>query len=234
MGSIKNKIIFCFICLIFYTALSLSFYLIPFNSEVLGIITIFCTTIFSIFFILPAFLYSPIYSIVIGILYYIFFRLFEIIRMFTILDSTPVTLMYMMIQSAFGIIINVIGIILTCLTIYFIKNYIKNNGIDFNINMALITALIIAFIKFVISGLSFSSFFFSFIINNITINNDLIIQQIISYVVSVVCTFIAVMISYFIYMGIKDKAFFSNMNNLNNENNENNLNKDSDVNIVNE
>ncbi|WP_297203746.1 NADH:ubiquinone oxidoreductase [uncultured Brachyspira sp.] len=230
MGSIKNKIIFCFICLIFYTALSLSFYLIPFNSEVLGIITIFCTTIFSIFFILPAFLYSPIYSIVIGILYYIFFRLFEIIRMFTILDSTPVTLMYMMIQSAFGIIINVIGIILTCLTIYFIKNYIKNKGID----MALITALIIAFIKFVISGLSFSSFFFSFIINNITINNDLIIQQIISYVVSVVCTFIAVMISYFIYMGIKDKAFFSNMNNLNNENNENNLNKDSDVNIVNE
>ena len=230
MGSIKNKIIFCFICLIFYTALSLSFYLIPFNSEVLGIITIFCTTIFSIFFILPAFLYSPIYSIVIGILYYIFFRLFEIIRMFTILDSTPVTLMYMMIQSAFGIIINVIGIILTCLTIYFIKNYIKNKGID----MALITALIIAFIKFVISGLSFSSFFFSFIINNITINNDLIIQQIISYVVSVVCTFIAVMISYFIYMGIKDKAFFSNMYNLNNENNENNLNKDSDVNIVNE
>ena len=230
MGSIKNKIIFCFICLIFYTALSLSFYLIPFNSEVLGIITIFCTTIFSIFFILPAFLYSPIYSIVIGILYYIFFRLFEIIRVFTTLDSTPVTLMYMMIQSAFGIIINVIGIILTCLTIYFIKNYIKNKGID----MALITALIIAFIKFVISGLSFSSFFFSFIINNITINNDLIIQQIISYVVSVVCTFIAVMISYFIYMGIKDKAFFSNMNNLNNENNENNLNKDSDVNIVNE
>ena len=215
MADIKNKIIFSFLCLIFYTALSLSFYLIPFDSKVLGIIAIFCTTIFSVFFILPAFLYSPIYSIVIGILYYIFFRLFEIIRMFTILDSTPVTLIYMIFQSIFGIIINIAGIILSCLTIYFIKNYIKNKGIDFNISMALITALIIAFIRFVINGLTFSSFFFSFIKNNITINNDIIIQQIVTYIVSVVGTFIAVMISYFIYMNVKDKPFFAN--NLNND-----------------
>ncbi|PPS22762.1 hypothetical protein DJ52_02955, partial [Brachyspira murdochii] len=116
MVNVKNKIIFSFVCLIFYTALSLSFYLIPFDSKVLGIIAIFCTTIFSVFFILPAFLYSPIYSIVIGILYYIFFRLFEIIRVFTTLDSTPVTLIYMIFQSIFGIIINIAGIILTCLT----------------------------------------------------------------------------------------------------------------------
>ncbi|WP_300752825.1 NADH:ubiquinone oxidoreductase [uncultured Brachyspira sp.] len=217
MINAKNRIIFSFLCLIFYTALSLSFYLIPFNSEVLGIIAIFCTAIFSVFFILPAFLYSPIYSIVIGILYYIFFRLFEIIRMFTILDSTPVTLMYMMIQSALGIIVNIAGIILTCLTIYFMKMYIKKKGIDFNISMALITALIIAFIRFVINGLTFSSFFFSFIKNNITINNDIIIQQIVTYVVSVVCTFMAVMISYFIYIKIKDKPFFANTNNLNND-----------------
>ena len=140
MADIKNKIIFSFLCLIFYTALSLSFYLIPFDSKVLGIIAIFCTTIFSVFFILPAFLYSPIYSIVIGILYYIFFRLFEIIRMFTILDSTPVTLIYIMLQSVFGIIINIVGIVLTCLTIYFVKKYIKNKCTNFNINMALITA----------------------------------------------------------------------------------------------
>ena len=217
MADIKNKIIFSFLCLIFYTALSLSFYLIPFDSKVLGIIAIFCTTIFSVFFILPAFLYSPIYSIVIGILYYIFFRLFEIIRMFTILDSTPVTLIYMILQSVFGIIMNVIGIILTCLTIYFMKMYIKKKDINFNISIALITALIIAFIRFVINGLNFSSFFFSFIKNNITINNDIIIQQIVTYVVSVVCTFIAVMISYFIYIKIKDKAFFANTNNLNND-----------------
>ena len=215
MINVKNRIIFSFVCLIFYTALSLSFYLIPFDSKVLGIIAIFCTTIFSVFFILPAFLYSPIYSIVIGILYYIFFRLFEIIRMFTILDSTPVTLIYMIFQSIFGIIINIAGIILSCLTIYFIKNYIKNKGIDFNISMALITALIIAFIRFVINGLNFSSFFFSFIKNNITINNDIIIQQIVTYIVSVVGTFIAVMISYFIYMNVKDKPFFAN--NLNND-----------------
>ncbi|ADG72160.1 hypothetical protein [Brachyspira murdochii] len=215
MVNVKNKIIFSFLCLIFYTALSLSFYLIPFNSEVLSIIAIFCTTIFSVFFILPAFLYSPIYSIVIGILYYIFFRLFEIIKVFTTLDSTSVTLIYMIFQSVFGIIINISGIILTCLTIYFIKNYIKNKGIDFNISMALITALIIAFIRFVINGLTFSSFFFSFIKNNITINNDIIIQQIISYVISVVCTFMAVIISYFIYMKVKDKPFFAN--NLNND-----------------
>ena len=215
MINVKNRIIFSFVCLIFYTALSLSFYLIPFDSKVLGIIAIFCTTIFSVFFILPAFLYSPIYSIVIGILYYMFFRLFEIIRVFTILDSTPVTLIYMIFQSIFGIIINIAGIILSCLTIYFIKNYIKNKGIDFNISMALITALIIAFIRFVINGLNFSSFFFSFIKNNITINNDIIIQQIVTYIVSVVGTFIAVMISYFIYMNVKDKPFFAN--NLNND-----------------
>ena len=215
MINVKNRIIFSFVCLIFYTALSLSFYLIPFDSKVLGIIAIFCTTIFSVFFILPAFLYSPIYSIVIGILYYMFFRLFEIIRVFTILDSTPVTLIYMIFQSIFGIIINIAGIILSCLTIYFIKNYIKNKGIDFNISMALITALIIAFIRFVINGLTFSSFFFSFIKNNITINNDIIIQQIVTYIVSVVGTFIAVMISYFIYMNVKDKPFFAN--NLNND-----------------
>ncbi|MBW5410819.1 NADH:ubiquinone oxidoreductase [Brachyspira hampsonii] len=216
MVNVKNKIIFSFVCLIFYTALSLSFYLIPFNSEALGIIAIFCTTIFSIFFILPAFLYSPIYSIVIGILYYIFFRLFEIIKLFTTLYSTPVTLMYMIFQSIVGIIINIAGIILTCLTIYFMKMYIKNKGIDFNINMALITSLIIAFIRFVISGLTFSSFFFNYLKNGTIINNDLIIQQIISYVISVVCTFIAVIVSYFIYMKIKDKAFFANTNNLNN------------------
>ena len=216
MGSIKNKIIFSFLCLILYTALSLVFYLIPFNSKVLGIIGIICTTIFSVFFLLPAFLYSPVYSIVIGILYYMFFRMFEIIRIFTALDSTPVTLIYLIFQSALGIIMSVICIILTCLTIYFMKKYIKNKGTNFNINMALITALIIAFIKFVISGISFSSFFVSFIMNKISISNDLIIQQIVTYVISVIVTFIAVMISYFIYIKIKDKPFFSNMNNLNN------------------
>ena len=217
MGSIKNKIIFSFLCLILYTALSLVFYLIPFNSKVLGIIGIICTTIFSVFFLLPAFLYSPVYSIVIGILYYMFFRMFEIIKLFTTLDSTPVTLIYIMLQSALGIIMNVIGIILTCLTIYFMKKYIKNKGLNFNINMALITALIIAFIRFVVSGISLSSFFLNFfVINKIYISNDLIIQQIVTYVVSVIVTFIAVMISYFIYINIKDKPFFSNMNNLNN------------------
>ena len=215
MANIKNKVIFSFLCLIFYTALSLSFYLIPFNSKVLSIIAVICAAIFSIFFLLPAFLYSPVYSIVIAILHYMFFRLFEIIRMFTILDSTPVTSIYIMLQSALGIIMNVIGIILTCLTIYFMKKYIKNKGLNFNINMALITALIIAFIRFVINGLTFSSFFFSFIKNNITINNDIIIQQIVTYIVSVVGTFIAVMISYFIYMNVKDKPFFAN--NLNND-----------------
>ena len=146
-----------------------------------------------------------------------FFRLFEIIRMFTILDSTPVTSIYIMLQSALGIIMNVICIILTCLTIYFMKKYIKNKGLNFNINMALITALIIAFIRFVVSGISLSSFFLNFfVINKIYISNDLIIQQIVTYVVSVIVTFIAVMISYFIYIKIKDKPFFSNMNNLNN------------------
>ena len=216
MANIKNKVIFSFLCLILYTALSLVFYLIPFNSKVLGIIGIICTTIFSVFFLLPAFLYSPVYSIVIGILYYMFFRMFEIIKLFTTLDSTPVTLIYIMLQSALGIIMNVIGIILTCLTIYFMKKYLKNKGVDFNINMALTTALIIAFIRFVISGISFSSFFVSFIMNKIPISNELIIQQIVIYVVSVIVTFIAVMISYFIYINIKDKPFFSNMNNLNN------------------
>lgn len=220
MANIKNKVIFSFLCLIFYTALSLSFYLIPFNSKVLSIIAVICAAIFSVFFLLPAFLYSPVYSIVIAILHYMFFRLFEIIRMFTILDSTPVTLIYIMLQSALGIIMNVIGIILTCLTIYFMKKYIKNKGLNFNINMALITALIIAFIRFVVSGISLSSFFLYFVINKIPISNDLIIQQIVTYVISVIVTFIAVMISYFIYMKIKDKAFF--VNNLNN--NENILN----------
>ena len=211
MGSIKNKIIFSFLCLIFYTALSLSFYLIPFNSKVLGIIAITFITIFSVFFILPAFLYSPAYSIIIGILHYMFFRLFEIIKIFTALDSTPVTLIYIMLQSVFGIIINIVGIVLTCLTIYFVKKYIKNKCTNFNINMALITAGIITFIKFIVSAFNFSSFFFYFMVNNITINNDLIIQQFISNVVSIIFTFIAVMISYFIYIKIKDKAFFSDV-----------------------
>ena len=217
MANIKNKVIFSFLCLIFYTALSLSFYLIPFNSKVLSIIAVICAAIFSIFFLLPAFLYSPVYSIVIAILHYMFFRLFEIIKLFTSLDSTPVTLIYIMLQSAFGIIINIVGIVLTCLTIYFVKKYIKNKCTNFNINMALITALIIAFIRFVVSGISLSSFFLNFfVINKIYISNDLIIQQIVTYVISVIVTFIAVMISYFIYINIKDKPFFSNMNNLNN------------------
>ncbi|MEI0700985.1 NADH:ubiquinone oxidoreductase [Brachyspira intermedia] len=208
MANIKNKVIFSFLCLIFYTALSLSFYLIPFNSKVLSIIAVICAAIFSIFFLLPAFLYSPVYSIVIAILHYMFFRLFEIIKLFTSLDSTPVTLIYIMLQSAFGIIINIVGIVLTCLTIYFVKKYIKNKCTNFNINMALITAGIITFIKFIVSAFNFSSFFFYFMVNNITINNDLIIQQFISNVVSIIFTFIAVMISYFIYIKIKDKAFF--------------------------
>ena len=99
-----------------------------------------------------------------------------------------------MLQSALGIIMNVIGIILTCLTIYFMKKYIKNKGLNFNINMALTTALIIAFIRFVVSGISLSSFFLNFfVINKIYISNDLIIQQIVTYVISVIVTFIAVM-----------------------------------------
>lgn len=211
MGNIKNKIIFCFICLIFYTALSLSFYLIPFNAKVLSIIAITCTTIFSVFFILPAFLYSPVYSIIIGVLHYILFRMFEIIRIFTTLDSKPVTLIYLIFQSAFSIIINIVGIVLTCLTIYFVKKYIKSKGTNFNINIALITAGIITFIKFIVSAFNFSSFFFSLMVNNITINNDLIIQQFISNAVGIIFTFIAVMISYFIYIKIKDKPFFSDV-----------------------
>ena len=149
--------------------------------------------------------------------------MFEIIKIFTKLDSTPVTLIYLIFQSAFGIIINIVGIVLTCLTIYFVKKYIKNKCTDFNINMALITAGIITFIKFIVSAFNFSSFFFYFMVNNITINNDLIIQQLIANVVSVIFTFIAVMISYFIYMKIKEKAFFAN--NLNKENNVNNINE---------
>ena len=45
MANIKNKVIFSFLCLIFYTALSLSFYLIPFNSKVLSIIDSCSTSI---------------------------------------------------------------------------------------------------------------------------------------------------------------------------------------------
>lgn len=224
MGNIQNRIIFSFLCLVFYTALSLPFYLIPFDFKVLNIIASACTAIFSVFLILPAFLYSPIYSIVIGILYYIFFRLLELIKIIYIIyteDYSHISFIYMIFQNAFNIFINVFFIVLICLAIYFVKKYIKNKGIDFNINTALITACIIAFIKFIDGAFNISSFFFTFMINHMHINYYVIIYQFIYYIISIVFTFIAVMISYFIYMMIKDKPFFSDINNLNKVNNVN-------------
>ncbi|WP_300365607.1 NADH:ubiquinone oxidoreductase [Brachyspira sp.] len=225
MGNIQNRIIFSFLCLVFYTALSLPFYLIPFDFKVLNIIASACTAIFNVFFIIPAFLYSPIYSIAICVLYHIFLTFIDFIRIFYILNHMQGNLLYMIIQNAFVTIINIVGIILTCLTIYFVKKYIKNKGINFNINMALITAYIIVFIKFIVNAFNFSLFFFSLMVNNISINYDIIIYRLIHYTISIIFTFISVIVSYFIYIKIKDKPFFSDINNLNKVNNVINVNR---------
>ncbi|CRF31848.1 unnamed protein product [Brachyspira suanatina] len=74
MVSIKNKIIFYFICFVLYMACSF----LPFLKSF---------TLLKIFFILPGFLYTSVYSIGIGIASYIFLLVFSIIKLLPYLNS---------------------------------------------------------------------------------------------------------------------------------------------------
>ena len=233
MNSKKNRIIFSFICFVLYIACSFVPFLRSFN-------------LLKIFFILPAFLYAPVYSIGIGIASYVFLLVLSIIKLLPYLNNLVLVFLQTALRNSANVLINILFVVLASLVIYFFKKRALKKGIDINIGMALIIAVIITFLESIVST------FYLLIYSGYSVSdyNTIIMDHSFFYINSMIFTFIAVIVSYFIYMKIKDKAFFTNnLNNnendqnnddnqnneniLNNENNDNNLNKENNVNNIN-
>ena len=214
MNSKKNRIIFSFICFVVYIACSFVPFLRSFN-------------LLKIFFILPAFLYAPVYSIGIGIASYIFLLVLSIIKLLPYLDNLLLVFLQNALRNSANVLINILFVVLASLIIYFFKKRASKKGIDISISIALIIAVIISFLELIVSVFNI------LIISNLSAyfegkSNIDVMNHSYFYIISMMFTFIAVIVSYFIYIKIKDKPFFSNMNNLNNDNNlikENNINK---------
>ena len=214
MNSKKNKIIFSFICFVLYTACSF----VPFLKSF---------TLLKVFFILPAFLYAPVYSIGIGIASYVFLLIFSIIKFLPYLNKLLLVFFQIILRNSANVLINILFVVLASLIIYFFKKRASKKGIDISISIALIIAVIISFLELIVSV------FNTLIISNLSAyfegkSNIDVMNHSYFYIISMIFTFIAVIVSYFIYIKIKYKPFFSNMNNLNNDNNlikENNINK---------
>ena len=219
MNSKKNRIIFSFICFVLYIACSFVPFLRSFN-------------LLKIFFILPAFLYAPVYSIGIGIASYIFLLVLSIIKLLPYLNNLVLVFLQTALRNSANILINILFVVLASLVIYFFKKRALKKGIDINISMALIIAVIISFLELIVSVFNI------LIISNLSAyfegkSKIDVMNHSYFYIISMIFTFIAVIVSYFIYMKIKDKAFFANNLNIN-ENDENNLNKENNVDNINE
>lgn len=216
MNSKKNRIIFSFICVVLYIACSFVPFLRSFN-------------LLKIFFILPAFLYAPVYSIGIGIASYIFLLVLSIIKLLPYLNNLVLVFLQTALRNSANILINILFVVLASLVIYFFKKRALKKGIDINISMALIIAVIITFLESIVS----TFYLLIYSKDNVSNYNTIIMEHSFFYINSMIFTFIAVIVSYFIYMKIKDKAFFANNLNIN-ENDENNLNKENNVDNINE
>ncbi|MEI0697768.1 NADH:ubiquinone oxidoreductase [Brachyspira intermedia] len=216
MNSKKNRIIFSFICFVLYIACSFVPFLRSFN-------------LLKIFFILPAFLYTPIYSIGIGIASYILLLVFSIIKLLPYLNNLVLVFLQTALRNSANVLINILFVVLASLVIYFFKKRALKKGIDINISMALIIAVIITFLELIVS----TFYLLIYSKDNVSNYNTIIMEHSFFYINSMIFTFIAVIVSYFIYMKIKDKAFFANNLNIN-ENDENNLNKENNVDNINE
>ena len=204
MNSKKNRIIFSFICVVLYIACSFVPFLRSFN-------------LLKIFFILPAFLYTPIYSIGIGIASYILLLVFSIIKLLPYLNNLVLVFLQTALRNSANVLINILFVVLASLVIYFFKKRALKKGIDINISMALIIAVIITFLELIVS----TFYLLIYSKDNVLDYNTIIMKHSFFYINSMIFTFIAVIVSYFIYMKIKDKPFFANNLN-NNENDQNN------------
>ena len=218
MNSKKNRIIFSFICVVLYIACSFVPFLRSFN-------------LLKIFFILPAFLYTPIYSIGIGIASYIFLLVLSIIKLLPYLNNLVLVFLQTALRNSANVLINILFVVLASLVIYFFKKRALKKGIDINISMALIIAVIISFLELIVSVFNI------LIISNLSAyfegkSNIDVMNHSYFYIISMIFTFIAVIVSYFIYMKIKDKPFFANNLN-NNENDQNNDDNQNNEDIVN-
>ena len=216
MNSKKNRIIFSFICVVLYIACSFVPFLRSFN-------------LLKIFFILPAFLYTPIYSIGIGIASYILLLVFSIIKLLPYLNNLLLVFLQTALRNSANVLINILFVVLASLVIYFFKKRALKKGIDISISIAFIIAVIISFLESIVS----TFYLLIYSKDNVSNYNTIIMEHSFFYINSMIFTFIAVIVSYFIYMKIKDKAFFANNLNIN-ENDENNLNKENNVDNINE
>ena len=108
MNSKKNRIIFSFICVVLYIACSFVPFLRSFN-------------LLKIFFILPAFLYTPIYSIGIGIASYILLLVFSIIKLLPYLNNLVLVFLQTALRNSANVLINILFVVLASLVIYFFK-----------------------------------------------------------------------------------------------------------------
>ena len=215
MNSKKNRIIFSFICFVLYIACSFVPFLRSFN-------------LLKIFFILPAFLYTPIYSIGIGIASYILLLVFSIIKLLPYLNNLVLVFLQTALRNSANVLINILFVVLASLVIYFFKKRALKKGIDINISMALIIAVIITFLELIVS----TFYLLIYSKDNVLDYNTIIMKHSFFYINSMIFTFIAVIVSYFIYMKIKDKPFFANNLN-NNENDQNNDDNQNNEDILN-
>ena len=215
MNSKKNRIIFSFICVVLYIACSFVPFLRSFN-------------LLKIFFILPAFLYTPIYSIGIGIASYILLLVFSIIKLLPYLNNLLLVFLQTALRNSANVLINILFVVLASLVIYFFKKRALKKGIYINISMALIIAVIITFLELIVS----TFYLLIYSKDNVLDYNTIIMKHSFFYINSMIFTFIAVIVSYFIYMKIKDKPFFANNLN-NNENDQNNDDNQNNEDILN-
>ena len=194
MNSKKNKIIFSFICFVLYIACSFVPLLMSFN-------------LLKIFFILPAFLYAPVYPIVIGIASYVFLLVFSIIKLLPYLNNLVIVFLQTALRNSANVLINILFVVLASLIIYFFKKRASKKGIDINISTALIIAVLITFLEFIVSTFYLLIYSKDGVSAKSNIYN-IIMEHSFFYINSIIFTFIAVIVSYFIYIKIKDKPFF--------------------------
>lgn len=163
-------------------------------------------SVLKIFFILTAFLFSPVFALIVGTVPYIvitsYYVLLELVKIFSgsmIVGFITATIIY----DIAIFIVNVICIILSILAIYFSKKSAENKKSYFDIKRALI---LVSFIIFINHALLLVVFYvYVYLVNNMKLNFNVISIKIIKRLVSSLVCFVIFIIAYFIYIKVKYK-----------------------------
>ncbi|WP_295157885.1 hypothetical protein [uncultured Brachyspira sp.] len=145
-------------------------------------------SVLKIFFILTAFLLSPVSTLIVGTVPYIvitsYYVLLELVKIFSgsiIVGFITATIVY----DIAIFIVNVICIILSILAIYFSKKSAENKKSYFDIKRSLISGFLVSFITFINHALLLVVFYvYVYLVNNMKLNFNVISIKIIKRLVS--------------------------------------------------